>query len=323
MLDELSKKDSLWREFALRICGDKHTADDIVNEMYLRRWNNNRGQEMTDYYIFCTMKSIYFNMKDKIKPVTFTELSHEDKSVRPSMNYDVAYRNIPKIREPEKFEPNDEQQELLDKAAMLPYRQRELLELSYDNSLRDIQEEFGINYMYAHRSVQDARKKILGKNIHLYNNKRLKYMNRSNGFGDTIERITEATGIKSLVDSLTGGKDCGCDKRKELLNRLWTYKYKPECLDIDQKKEYKKFIKTRNIKLTGKGKASGKLTEDEVNFILDFYSIVFNTKRMKNSCSSCSGTAKSIIQMIYKLDTVFILNTTEKKQKRITKSTKE
>ena len=39
------------------------------------------------------------------------------------------------------------------------------------------------------------------------------------GLGDTIDRITTATGIKSAV-----GKQCGCAKRREKLNKLFPYK---------------------------------------------------------------------------------------------------
>jgi hypothetical protein len=40
------------------------------------------------------------------------------------------------------------------------------------------------------------------------------------GLGDTIEKITTATGIKKAVDTVSKatGKDCGCGKRKEKLN---------------------------------------------------------------------------------------------------------
>lgn len=40
------------------------------------------------------------------------------------------------------------------------------------------------------------------------------------GMGDVIEKITKATGIKKVVDTVSKatGKDCGCDKRKEALN---------------------------------------------------------------------------------------------------------
>ena len=39
------------------------------------------------------------------------------------------------------------------------------------------------------------------------------------GLGDTIDRITTVTGIKSAV-----GKGCGCAKRREKLNKLFPYK---------------------------------------------------------------------------------------------------
>lgn len=39
------------------------------------------------------------------------------------------------------------------------------------------------------------------------------------GLGDTIEWITTKTGIKKLVP-----KDCGCGKRKVILNKLVPYK---------------------------------------------------------------------------------------------------
>ena len=43
----------------------------------------------------------------------------------------------------------------------------------------------------------------------------------SKGLGDTVEKFTQATGIKKLADSIPGG--CGCESRKEKLNRLFPY----------------------------------------------------------------------------------------------------
>ena len=44
---------------------------------------------------------------------------------------------------------------------------------------------------------------------------------KSKGLGDDIEKFTEATGIKKVVEKVSEitGKDCGCKKRKECLNR--------------------------------------------------------------------------------------------------------
>ena len=41
----------------------------------------------------------------------------------------------------------------------------------------------------------------------------------SSGLGDTVEKITKATGIKKAVKFLAG-EDCGCDARQEKLNTL-------------------------------------------------------------------------------------------------------
>jgi len=51
--------------------------------------------------------------------------------------------------------------------------------------------------------------------------------NKSKGLGDTIEKITKATGIKKVVEKVSEitGKDCGCNERKDTLNRLFPYNY--------------------------------------------------------------------------------------------------
>lgn len=50
--------------------------------------------------------------------------------------------------------------------------------------------------------------------------------NKSEGLGDTIEKITTATGIKKVVDTVSKvtKKPCGCKKRKEKLNKAFPYK---------------------------------------------------------------------------------------------------
>ena len=58
-------------------------------------------------------------------------------------------------------------------------------------------------------------------------NTKLNYMeqNKSKGLGDTIAKITKATGIKKVVDTASKmvKKDCGCAKRQDNLNRLFPY----------------------------------------------------------------------------------------------------
>ena len=51
---------------------------------------------------------------------------------------------------------------------------------------------------------------------------------KSKGLGDTIEKITTATGIKKVVETVAKatGTDCGCKARKDALNRAFPYQDK-------------------------------------------------------------------------------------------------
>ncbi len=60
---------------------------------------------------------------------------------------------------------------------------------------------------------------------------------KSKGLGDTVEKITKATGIKSVVG------DCkGCEERKERLNKLFPYNKHQRPLNDAERKEWDAFI---------------------------------------------------------------------------------
>ena len=48
---------------------------------------------------------------------------------------------------------------------------------------------------------------------------------KSKGLGDSIAKVTKATGIQQFVKK-TFQKDCGCDKRRKTLNELFPYSQK-------------------------------------------------------------------------------------------------
>lgn len=52
---------------------------------------------------------------------------------------------------------------------------------------------------------------------------------RSRGLGDTVAKVTKATGIEKVVKAVTqavGVKDCGCSQRQDTLNRVFPYNNK-------------------------------------------------------------------------------------------------
>lgn len=98
---------------------------------------------------------------------------------------------------------------------------------------------------------------------------------KAEGLGDTIEQITEATGIKKLVKFIAGD-DCGCEERKEKLNAIFPYN-KPECLT---ESEYN-YLNETNVLYKNTIKPS---EQDE---ILKIYNRVFHVRQEPTSCSSC------------------------------------
>ena len=49
---------------------------------------------------------------------------------------------------------------------------------------------------------------------------------KSRGLGDSIEKFTRKSGLKTVMGLAgfgEGGKDCGCNKRKDRLNKLFPY----------------------------------------------------------------------------------------------------
>jgi hypothetical protein len=109
---------------------------------------------------------------------------------------------------------------------------------------------------------------------------------KSRGLGDTIEKITKATGIKKLVE-FVAGEDCGCEDRKQKLNALFRYKT-PQCFTEQQHDYLTKFYERNPSRVTHKEVA-------EINAI---YNHVFFYKPKKEA-SSCGSCIMSTIKELY------------------------
>ena len=102
---------------------------------------------------------------------------------------------------------------------------------------------------------------------------------KSEGLGDTVEKITTATGIKAAVEmfSKATGIDCGCDARKEKLNRLIPYRKKVNCLNESDYEALKPYIlESKNT-----------LTPNEQWQIQAIYLRVFEVMLDDSNCGSC------------------------------------
>lgn len=109
----------------------------------------------------------------------------------------------------------------------------------------------------------------------------------SEGLGDSIEKITEATGIKAAVKFLAG-EDCGCDERREKLNELFSYG-KPKCLTESEYNYLADFFSGSTSKIDMKTQKS----------LLNIYNRVFQKRRQYTTCSPC------LKQIVDELQTYF------------------
>ena len=102
---------------------------------------------------------------------------------------------------------------------------------------------------------------------------------KSAGLGDSIEKLTEVTGIKKVVEmfSEATGIDCGCDERKEKLNNLFPYNRNINCLNESDYTKLTKYLSAQQTTLTA-------IEQQEVS---EIYFNVFNYRLQISSCASC------------------------------------
>lgn len=97
----------------------------------------------------------------------------------------------------------------------------------------------------------------------------------SKGLGDTVEKVLNKTGVAKLAKWIMGD-DCGCNERRDKLNRLFPFK-NPKCLKED---EYEFlhlwFQKTRHT-----------ITHEEQTRVIEIYNRVFSTKYTVQTCGGC------------------------------------
>ncbi len=121
------------------------------------------------------------------------------------------------------------------------------------------------------------------KRTKAYKEWKAKHAQASEGLGDTVEKITKATGIKKAVKWLAG-EDCGCSERQEKLNEMFRYK-KPECLTEDEFNLISTAVKNKQIKFTPQEQETYK----------NIYERVFKAKVECTPCSFAKVVWKDLV----------------------------
>jgi hypothetical protein len=98
---------------------------------------------------------------------------------------------------------------------------------------------------------------------------------KSEGLGDTVEKVLEATGIAKVAKWLLG-EDCKCDERKAKLNELFPYR-KALCLEENEFSYLNEWF----------SKNTDRVTPIEQVELFKIHSRVFQVRNELTSCPSC------------------------------------
>ena len=110
----------------------------------------------------------------------------------------------------------------------------------------------------------------------------------SKGLGDTIEKITKATGIDKVAKAVLGD-DCGCEERKEKLNKIFPYA-KVRQFTEDELKIYEEILPRLK---------SGTIKGEDQASLVRLYNKVFNANKKPSSCTSCVQQTLAKLAKVY------------------------
>ena len=114
-------------------------------------------------------------------------------------------------------------------------------------------------------------------------------MVKSKGLGDSISKITKATGIKKVVDKISEvtGVPCNCSKRRDALNKLFPYVRQ---FTEDEIKIYEEVLP----RLKG-----GRISGQDQAIMIRLYNKVFNKNKKASGCTSCVKETLQNLEKVY------------------------
>jgi len=107
----------------------------------------------------------------------------------------------------------------------------------------------------------------------------------SKGLGDSVEKALKATGIDKVAKAILGD-DCGCEKRKEALNKLWPY---ARTFTNDEMKIYEEIISRSKTTITSKDQSA----------LIHIYNKVFSATKAPSNCGSCVRATLDKLKKVY------------------------
>ena len=109
---------------------------------------------------------------------------------------------------------------------------------------------------------------------------------QSKGLGDSIEKALKATGIDKVAKKVLGD-DCGCEERKQKLNKLFPY---ARPFTEDELSIYESVLPRLK---------SGTVTGSDQAILVKLYNKGFNANKKASGCSSCVQQTLAKLAKVY------------------------
>ena len=112
-------------------------------------------------------------------------------------------------------------------------------------------------------------------------------MKKSKGLGDSVEKVLKATGIDKVAKKVLGD-DCGCEERKEALNRMFPYA-KVRQFTEDEMSIYESVLP----------RIGSTVKREDQAILVKLYNKVFNANKKPSSCGSCVQQTVAQLAKVY------------------------
>ena len=110
-------------------------------------------------------------------------------------------------------------------------------------------------------------------------------MVKSKGLGDSVEKVLKATGIDKVAKKILGD-DCGCEDRKNALNKLFPYIRQ---MTTDEMMVYEDIM----------SRTKGTITGSDQAILIRLHNKIFGTNKKVSNCGSCVKNTMRQLETVY------------------------
>ena len=107
------------------------------------------------------------------------------------------------------------------------------------------------------------------------------------GAGDLIQKVLKKTGVAKVAKFVLG-EDCGCDERRDKINKIWPFK-NVKCLEEHEYKYLDEWFKLNKQTIK----------YEEQKKMLKIYNRTFNRKDGISQCAKCINNKVQELKKLY------------------------